>query len=198
VTESRPVAGLVLAAGGSERYGSPKQVAVLEGRPLLEHVVTALVDSALERIVVVLGSNGPRVLVEADLGPAEIVICRDWAEGMSASLKAGIGAVSDAQAALVVLGDQPRLSTASVTRVLDARRPGVDFIRATYGGKPGHPALLESAIFERIHGLQGDRGAGSIAAAVATALVPCDDLGWPGDVDTIEDLRRLERGGSAP
>ena len=187
----------MLAAGGSERYGSPKQVAVLEGRPLLEHVVTALVESALERIVVVLGSNGPRVLAEADLGPAEIVICRDWAHGMSASLKAGIGAVSDAEAALVVLGDQPRLSTASVARVLDARRPGVDFIRATYEGKPGHPALLESGIFERIHGLQGDRGAGSIAADVATAMVPCDDLGWPGDVDTIEDLQRLERGGSA-
>ena len=191
------VAGVVLAAGGSERFESPKQVAALEGRPLLEHAVGQLAGGPLERIVVVLGGNAGRVRAETDLGPVEIVICHDWAQGMSASLKAGIGAVSDAEAALVVLGDQPRLSAASVARVLGARRPGVDFIRATYGGKPGHPALLERGIFERVHGLQGDRGAGSIAADVATALVPCDDLGWPGDVDTIEDLRRLEPGGSA-
>ena len=87
------IAGLVLAAGGSSRFGEPKQLAILNGRPLLEHVAaTQLAVPVIERTVVVLGCEAERVRGRANLDGTDVVFAADWSEGISASLRAGVEA----------------------------------------------------------------------------------------------------------
>jgi CTP:molybdopterin cytidylyltransferase MocA len=187
------IGGLVLAAGGSSRFGGPKQLAMLDGRPLLEHVLMALEAAPLDRVAVVLGSHADEVLEGVPLHGAEAVVCDEWHAGMGASLRAGVGALEDCEAVAVALGDQPRLSTAAVARVVSQR--GVDelAVRATYGGVPGHPVLLERTLLARVGELHGDAGARDLLHGVPIREVACDGLGSPDDVDTPEALAALQR-----
>jgi CTP:molybdopterin cytidylyltransferase MocA len=185
------IGGLVLAAGAGTRFGTPKQLADLDGRPLLEHSIRALVGSPVERVVVVLGSAADQVTAGVDAHGARMIFCERWDEGQSASLAFGLAELSDCEAVVVTLGDQPRVATEAVRRVIDARGPGVDAARATYGGLPGHPVLLESALFGRMRDVTGDHGARNLLLSVHSVDVPCDDLGGGEDVDTPAQLDAL-------
>src|SRR3954471_9653189 len=108
-TKSGPspvIGGLVLAAGGSLRFGGPKQLAQLDGRPLLEHVLIAMTHAGLDKVAVVLGSSAPEVAAGVPLHGADVVMAEDWPEGMAASLRAGVAALDDCDAVAVALGDQ--------------------------------------------------------------------------------------------
>ncbi|GIK76383.1 MAG: nucleotidyltransferase family protein [Thermoleophilia bacterium] len=189
------VACLVLAAGAGRRFGpgGPKQLALLRGRPLLEHVLAQASGSAVDRVVVVLGAGGEAILDRLDLHGAAPLACGSWREGMSAPLREGIEAVADCDAAVVMLGDQPLVTAAAVDRVLAARKSGSDATRASYGGRPGHPVVLERRLFPAIGGLAGDAGARSLLGSGRVGTVPCDDVADPLDVDTPADLRRAEQ-----
>jgi len=184
-------AGLVLAAGSGERFGGPKQLAPLDGRPLLEHVLAAMAAAPLDRVVVVLGARAREVLDAVALHGAEPVVCDGWEEGMAASLRAGVDSLRDAEAIVVALGDQPRLAPEALARVVRARGDGALALRATYGGVPGHPVLIERPLFGRLRALRGDQGARALLDAVEVRDVPCDGLGRPDDVDTPAQLARL-------
>src|SRR3954469_19248318 len=124
--------GIVLAAGASTRFGSPKQ------RLLLGDVVArARESSALDDLCVVLGAHD----VETD---ARIVRCSEWERGPGASLRCGLDAApAETEAAVVLLADGPRLSPAAVDRVVGAWRAGAGpVVAASYGGERGHPVLL--------------------------------------------------------
>lgn len=185
------IGGLVLAAGGSSRFGGPKQLAQLEGKPLLEHVLLTMAASPLARVVVVLGSNAPAVAAGVPLHGAELVMCEDWEEGMAASLRCGVAALEECDAVAVVLGDQPRLSAQAVARVVSQRGADELAVRATYGGVPGHPVLLERTLLARVPSLRGDCGARELLHGVPIREVACDGLGSPDDVDTQEALAAL-------
>ncbi len=179
--------GIVLAAGRASRFGSPKQIALFRGRPLIAHPIAALRDAGLEHILVVLGAEADAI---APLSDAQVVRCETWALGQSESLKAGIAAAPvGAARVVVVLGDQPLLSRLAVQRVLDA--PG-EIVRATYDGVPGHPVVLARAVFEAVGALTGEDGARALVDRFTTVAVPCDGLGSTIDVDTPEDLAALE------
>ena len=184
------IAGVVLAAGEGRRFGGGKQLALLDGRPLLEHALAeAAATDGLERRFVVLGANAERILATVEMHGHEVVLCSDWAEGMAASLRAGVGAARSAGAGaiLITLGDQPRIGAEAIARVLAARGgPDGDSraVRASYGSVPGHPALLE---------LQGDEGARGVFTSANTYLVPCDDVAVPTDVDVIGDLAAVSQ-----
>ena len=185
------VAALVLAAGAARRYGSAKQLAELEGRPLIEHALEAVAAAPVDERVVVLGAGADAVLEAADLHGARPVVCEDWAEGQAASLRAGLAALDGVEAAVVVLGDQPRVSARAIARVLAARGESAAAVRATYDGLPAHPIVLERALFSRLAALEGDVGAREVLATVAVREVACDGLGRPDDVDTPEQLEVL-------
>jgi CTP:molybdopterin cytidylyltransferase MocA len=185
------IGGLVLAAGAGKRFGSSKQLALLDGRPLLEHSIRALVTSPVERVVVVLGAGADQVMARVDPQGAALVVCERWDEGQAASLAFGLAELSDCEAVVVTLGDQPRLAPEAIGRVLDAREEGVDAVRATYGGVPGHPVLLERHLFDRMRDVSGDHGARNLLQSVHTVEVPCDDLGGGEDVDTPAQLDAL-------
>lgn len=183
------IAGLVLAAGAARRFGAPKQLAELDGRTLLEHVLAAMWSAPVDRLVVVLGAYADEIRARVDLRGAESVVCVDWAEGQSASLRSGIAAVeAEAEAIAVALGDQPFLHARAVARVLAARGRGCDAVRATYDSRPGHPIVLERALFGRLAALTGDVGAREMLASSNVCDVDCGGLGRPDDVDTPEDL----------
>ena len=159
----------MLAAGAATRFGSPKQALLLE--PVLERVRQSSVDGVL----VVLGAHE----VETS---APAVHCRDWKRGPGASLRCGLQALDEqVEAAVVVLGDGPNLSPEAVDRVIAAWRSGAGpVVAATYGGTRLHPVLLARAVWSRIP----DEGARTLDAV----LVPCDDLGPPGDVDFADQV----------
>jgi len=188
------IGGLVLAAGAGTRFGSAKQLAELDGRPLLEHAIRAMSLSPVGRVVVVLGSGAEDVVAKVDLHGAEAVLCRRWDEGQSASLACGLAELSDCEAVVVTLGDQPRVSPDAIARVI-ATRDGSAAVRATYGDAPGHPVLLERELFERLRDVTGDHGARNLLLSMHTREVPCEDLGGGEDVDTPAQLDALRAGG---
>ncbi|MBW3607518.1 MAG: NTP transferase domain-containing protein, partial [Actinobacteria bacterium] len=122
------IAGLVLAAGAGARFGGRKQLAELDGRPLLEHVLAAMAEAPLDRVCVVLGSGASDVIAGVDLHGAEAVVCARWEDGQSASVRAGVEALAGADAVVVALGDQPFLSPRAVERVIAARDGEADAV----------------------------------------------------------------------
>jgi CTP:molybdopterin cytidylyltransferase MocA len=164
------VAAVVLAAGEATRFGAPKQ------RLLLPSVLDRLAASPVDEVVVVAGAY-PLDATDA----ARVVCCAEWARGPGASLRCGLAALgSEVDAAVVVLADGPGLSPAAVGRVLDEWRSGGGIVAASYDGARGHPLVVGRVDWADIP----DRGLHERPAR----LVPCDDLGAPGDVDRPEDV----------
>jgi CTP:molybdopterin cytidylyltransferase MocA len=163
------IAAIVLAAGASTRFGSPKQRLLLE--PVLERVRESTVDD----VMVVLGAHD----VETE---ARTVRCEEWERGLGASLRCGLARLEPAvEAAVVVLADGPDLDPAAIDRVVETwREHGDDLVAAMYGGQRLHPVLIARVAWNQIP----DEGARGLPAR----LVPCDDLAAPGDVDFPEQL----------
>jgi nicotine blue oxidoreductase len=167
------VAAVVLAAGEASRFGSPKQ------QLLLPRVLERLGQTPVDEIVVVEGAYPLETSA-----PTRLVHCANWELGPGASLRCGLAALSDeAEAAVVVLADGPNLAPASVERVLAEWRRVGGVAAASYEGGRGHPLVLGRAEWEGVP----DEG----LRTFAVTLVPCDDLGAPGDVDRPEDLETL-------
>jgi molybdenum cofactor cytidylyltransferase len=185
----------VLAAGGASRFGSPKQLAELEGRALLQHAIDAVLDvAAVDPVVVVLGASAERVREAVVLRRARPVVCHDWAEGMAASLRCGIEAVGDADWVIVTLGDQPRVTSEVIAAIADeaASAPaGVTAIRAMYDGVPGHPVALSRAMLPGVAKLRGDVGARELLGSASVRTFEAGRLCDPVDVDTPEELEGL-------
>lgn len=187
------IVGIVLAAGRGRRFGGVKQLAPFHGRPLLEHALTAMAGSDVDDAVVVLGFAAQRILAEADLHGIRPVLCDEWETGQAASLRTGVAAAADADAAVVTLADQPLVTSAAIGRLIARRAAGVDGLRATYGGEPGHPVLVERPLLDRVVELRGDVGARDLLALARVRAVPCDGLGSAADLDTREQLEQLQR-----
>ncbi len=188
------IGGLVLAAGAATRFGAPKQLAELDGLPLLEHSLRTMTAAPVGRVVVVLGSGAEDVIASVDLHGADPIVCSRWEEGQSASLACGLAELASCEAVVVTLGDQPRVSPDAIRRVIAARN-GAAAVRATYGGDPGHPVLLEQELFEPLRNVSGDKGARNLLLSVQVLDIPCDDLGGGEDVDTPAELDALRAGG---
>jgi CTP:molybdopterin cytidylyltransferase MocA len=189
------IGGLILAAGKGSRFGGRKQLADLDGRPLLEHAILAMTASPVSRVAVVLGSGAESVVARVDFHGAEPILCERWEEGQSASLACGLAELPGCEAVVVTLGDLPHLSTNAIRRVIAARGEGIEAVRATYSGAPGHPVLLERELIERMRDVTGDHGARNLLLSVSPREVPCDDLGGGEDVDTPAQLDALRAGG---
>lgn len=172
------VAAVVLAAGAASRFGAPKQAL------LLPEVLRGVRASSVEDLVIVSGAHP----VETD---AKVVHCAEWERGPGVSLRSGLAAFEDrVEAAVVVLADGPDLSPAAIDRVVQAWRGGAGpVVAASYGGDRGHPVVLDRSVWSRIP----DEG----ARALEPVLVPCDDLGSPGDVDLADEVPGRLRGESA-
>lgn len=163
------LAAVVLAAGAASRFRAPKQAL------LLPAVLKSVRATGIEEIVVVLGAHEVEV-------NARTVLCPDWELGPGASLRCGLAALGkEVEAAVVVLADGPELAPATIDRVASRWRAGGEpLVAASYGGARGHPLVLARSAWTGIP----DEG----LRAREPLLVPCDDLGAPGDVDYPADL----------
>jgi len=189
------IAAVVLAAGESSRLGAPKQLLLLDGIPVLQHVVD-FAGRFFGHLVVVLGhaSDDIRRAVKFPEG-ASVVVNDDYATGQASSLRAGLAAVpSTAAAAAILLGDQPRLDSEVVARVVKTfDTSGKPVARPRFRGIPSHPVLIGRALFDRVARVEGDEGARSIFTYDDVAEVDFD-ADAPVDIDTWEAYERLIRG----
>jgi CTP:molybdopterin cytidylyltransferase MocA len=190
-------AGLVLAAGAGRRLGGPKALVRLTpgGPTLVETAVRRVRAAGCGRVVVVVGAAGEQVADAVSSLDVEVVPATDWAEGMGASLRAGLehlGTRPD-DVALVALVDLPDVTVEVMTRVLDAATSegAAALARAAYDGRPGHPVVLGRDHWEAVAtSARGDRGARDHLASTPHRLVECGDLATGRDVDTADDLAR--------
>jgi CTP:molybdopterin cytidylyltransferase MocA len=191
------VVGVLLAAGEGRRLGRPKAlVEDRDGSTWLERSVAALRDGGVSDVYVVVGAAHPEVSAAVPAG-CRVVHAAHWAEGMGASLHAGLGAVSvepgDADAVLVMLVDTPGVGSDVVRRLTSGSGPDA-LARAAYGSESGHPVLIGRHHWEGVLEVAGgDRGARDYLRAHPVTLVQCADIGTGDDVDTAEALRTWNR-----
>jgi CTP:molybdopterin cytidylyltransferase MocA len=162
--------------------------------PYVDRAVGVLLDGGCDRVVVVVGAAAPEVrALLADAGWTDdealsVVEAADWATGIGASLRAGLAAAGDADAALVSLVDLPDVTSEVVARVLRAAAPDA-LARASYDGRAGHPVLLGRSHWPGVMEVaRGDKGARDYLAARAVVDVECGDLASGRDVDHPADL----------
>ncbi|WP_433858872.1 nucleotidyltransferase family protein [Streptomyces kronopolitis] len=192
------MAGLLLAAGGGRRLGGrPKALLDHRGRPLVEHAARALREGGCDPVHIVLGAAADAVRERADLTGYHLWSNPDWADGMGSSLRVGLAALagSGADAVVVSLVDQPGIGAAAVARMVAAYDGSHALASAAYDGRRGHPVLFGAARWADIAATAtGDRGARAYLRTHADALtlVECADVAAPYDIDTPEDLSRLE------
>jgi CTP:molybdopterin cytidylyltransferase MocA len=179
------VHGLLLAAGAGSRMGRPKALVVDEaGESWLARSVDVLHEAGCAEVTVVLGAAVAEAIDLLDGRGADVVVAHDWAEGMSASLRAGLAALPAADAVLVHLVDLPDVTADVVARVLTAGTGPATLARASYDGAPGHPVLLGHDHWAGVAATTtGDHGARDYLRSHAVQLVECGDLARGRDVD---------------
>ena len=186
------VGGLILAAGEGRRFGGPKQLAPLRGRPVLEHAVRAMVAvPAIDPLFVVLGARAAEVRAGVDFHGAESTVCADWDEGVAASLRHGVAALGEVDAVVVTLGDQPFITPQVIAGALDWDDDWHDAVRTTYRGRPSHPVLLTRRLLERLPRLRGDVGFRDVLLGARVRRFEAGHLADPTDIDTREQLETL-------
>jgi molybdenum cofactor cytidylyltransferase len=191
------IAAIILAAGGSRRLGTPKQLLCIDGESLVRRAARVALASRCRAVFVVLGAHAAAVGAELDGLPLGRVTNRAWREGMGSSIRAGIASVArdrSFDAALLLLADQPGVTAALIDRLANELDAGdADLVACTYAGTVGAPALFARRYFPALQALRGDRGAKSVLLAHADAVVQVPFPAAALDVDTHADSRRLTR-----
>lgn len=197
------LAAVILAAGRSSRMEGerPKVLLPFGERTIVEAVVGVAEAAGLSPVVVVTGYRGGEVRDALAGTPARVAHNPRWAEGQATSLARGIRAVrteTDAEAALVLLGDEPTLRPEAVRRVVDAWREGAGpVVRAVYPGRPGHPVLIAREAFPELEDVSGDHARRHLCARTSDVEKVVLDFPAPRDVDTVDDYRAVAEKGSA-
>jgi len=190
------VTAVVLAAGASRRFGAPKMLAPLGGRPVLQHVLDALAGAGLVDVVVVLGDQAAAIRAAVSWRSERIELNPRPTDGLSSSLRIGLDVAAEDRtidAVLVLLGDQPAVRPAVISAVLAAAETSPQpIVRVRYADDDApNPVLVRRAAWVLAAGLSGDRGLGPLLIEhpdlVTEVALPGDNP----DIDTPEDLVRV-------
>ena len=188
------VSAIVLAAGCGSRFGGGKLLARFGGQPLIEAVLDNLREAPVDEVIVVVGADAEGLREVCERYDVRIVENEEWERGQSTSVLAGLRACAG-DAAVVLLGDQPFIGAGAVGRLVAAFAEGAKIAVATYGGKRRNPVLFSREVWPLLEAeLDGDEGARPVLQRHPGLVVevPCEGVGDPADVDTSEDLGRLE------
>ncbi len=184
------ISAIVLAAGEATRFGECKQLVRLGDKPLLQHALDNLRRSKIEDVVVVLGAHAGEIREQIRFQNERVIVNPDYAKGMSTSLQAGLRAIR-ADAAMIVLADQPFVSPATIDLLAaEYRRTRPSVVVPTYNGFRGNPVIVDKSLFEEMMAIRGDVGCRAIFGDHAQSIVkvPVDDRGVVTDIDTADDL----------
>jgi molybdenum cofactor cytidylyltransferase len=188
------VAGVLLAAGHSERFGEGnKLLATIGGEPVVAHSARALTGADLDRVAAVVGHEADRVRDALADQPLSVVENPDHGRGQATSVRAGVDAVEDADAAVFALADMPLVDPETVDLLGAAFRAGLgDPLAAAHEGRRGNPVLFGARYFDGLADVEGDTGGRAILLeSDDAALVETGDPGVHEDVDSPADLQRL-------
>ncbi|ADW69912.1 nucleotidyltransferase family protein [Granulicella tundricola] len=183
------VVAIILAAGASTRMGSPKQIALLNGEPLLSRAVRTALEAECTPLVV-LGANAEEVAAVCDLASAQTVFNPQWESGMAASIAVGIRKASETYyAAIIMTCDQPSVTPAHLRQLIHKGERLGRPIASAYAGRKGVPAFFPADHFALLACLSGDLGARDLLAEAQAIDLPLGEL----DIDTPEKLIQAQR-----
>jgi CTP:molybdopterin cytidylyltransferase MocA len=181
------IGAIVLAAGASTRLGEAKQLAMLGGERLLERVLRIANEAGLAPVIVVLGCRAEEIRENCRLGHAEVILNPDWAEGMAASVRAGIDALpEDLNGVVLMTCDQPAVTVDHLGALLKAveTNSGLQVVSSRYANRRGVPAFFPAAAWAELRSLRGDQGARGLLGESKSVELDGGEL----DVDTAESL----------
>ena len=188
---------IILAAGASTRMGSPKQLLLLDGQPLVARAAIAALDGGAWPVVVILGAQAEKIRPALARLPVLIAENAAWPEGMAASIRTGITTLGQfsrtLDAALLALCDQPAFSAAVVGQILAAQRAtGRSIVAARYSSRHGAPALLLREHFAALAALTGEAGARDLLNGTPDRVAAVDLPALAHDLDTPADYAALK------
>lgn len=186
------IGAIVLAAGGSSRLGTPKQLVIFRGETLVRRAAKTALESVCDRVVVVIGNHAQQMRREIDDLPVAVVENENWQSGISSSIRAGLEQISSEDGVVITLCDQPFMTAAILNELINThRKTNRAVIASTYGATRGVPAFFARELFDELALLTNDEGARRIIALhpekVATVEFPQGAI----DIDTPEDHARL-------
>jgi molybdenum cofactor cytidylyltransferase len=187
------ISAIVLAAGKSERMGSPKALLPISGRTFLENIIDAVSRTSIEETVVVVGHH--RKEIEAAVKLQSVVFNPDYEKGMITSFQAGIRALSwDASGAVLFLVDHPLVEPATIEAMIANLAPN-RIVLPTFQGRRGHPVLFASEVLAEVLALPSSEGANIVVRKDPNRIVevPVNAPGILVDVDTPEQFEKLLR-----
>ena len=190
------VGAVVLAAGGSTRFGEPKQLAAFRGETLVRHIVAASVEAGCAPVIVVVGADAAQITQELTGLAASIVMHPQWSIGLGSSIGVGIQHLIDSatepDAAILLACDQPFVSAAAVRQLIQLRlTSGKPIVASAYAATLGIPALFDRSCFLDLLQLKGDSGAKGIILSRQHDVAPFNFPAAAIDIDTPADYQRF-------
>lgn len=184
----------ILAAGASRRLGQPKQLVLIEGQPLVRHVVLLAQAAGCEQVAVVLGCHAQQVAAALSGMPCQLLDNVDWAEGVAASVRSAARWAEDQRftALMLLVCDQLQLSAAHLVQLWSEWHAAPEIpVASAYAGTLGVPAIFPRAYYAALLQLRGDQGAGRLLRSGASRVT---QIAWPAgesELDTPDDLTKL-------
>lgn len=192
------VGAIILAAGASRRLGQPKQLLKFRGETLLERAIRLAGEAGAAPVLAVLGSKFEAICASVSFNYSIPVYNDRWQQGLSSTIHSGLGALAeyapDAEAALLINCDQPRLTTDHLIALLEsfAMQPAPSIVVSSYAGARGVPAIFPRRVFNDLQALKGDRGARSLLVHPVCPVMEIPFDGGEVDIDLPDDLGELE------
>jgi molybdenum cofactor cytidylyltransferase len=191
------IAGILLAAGGSTRYGQPKLLLPWKGNPLIHHIAEIAALSGLEGLFVVVGAETDKIYRALEDIPCCFIENPQWKDGLSSSVKSGIKALDDKYSAcMFLLGDQPFVSVELIDQLIDLyQRQGRPITAPRAEGKRTNPVIFDRAVFPDLLLVEGDKGGRELFSKYPTAWLEWSNTNLLKDIDTPQDyLDSLKQG----
>jgi molybdenum cofactor cytidylyltransferase len=187
------IAGIILAAGGSTRFGTPKQLLDWGGVPLVKHAADTALAGGLNPVLVVTGSDQGQVREALEGVPVEIISNPDWGQGQGTSVRAGIHALpSWIGAVLFLLVDQPFITPDLILKIRRAQAiRGAKIILPQVNGEQANPVLFDRVLFNELAKLEGDAGGRALFERFDPSPINWSDEKIRWDIDTPEDYQQL-------
>jgi molybdenum cofactor cytidylyltransferase len=195
--ENVRIGGILLAAGGSSRMGTPKQFVRFEGETLLRRAASAIA-SVCDPVIAVLGAEKETAEAEIEGIRVEARFNREWKSGMSSSIKLGLAELisiePELNAVLITLCDQPFVTAQTLDLLTERfRQSRKEIVAAEYGGVVGVPAIFSREMFDQLLTLVGDKGARDLIRNPNASIETIEIKEAALDIDTFDDLDRLNK-----